>query len=61
MPACPNCTSGNPGERSRRLLSQYYGSGYLPARDDWKLGGTFGRIFFAVFMALGALSVLSTG
>jgi L-tartrate/succinate antiporter len=30
----------------------YYGSGYLPARDYWRLGGIFGVIFFVVFLAL---------
>ena len=36
----------------------YYGSGYLPARDYWKLGGIFGLIFFAVFLAVGVPWVL---
>ena len=31
----------------------YYGSGYLPSRDFWRLGGIFGLIFFAAFMAIG--------
>jgi L-tartrate/succinate antiporter len=31
----------------------YYGSGYLPARDYWRLGGIFGAVFFAVFLAVG--------
>lgn len=39
----------------------YYGSGYLPARDYWKLGGIFGLIFFAVFLAVGVPWVLSIG
>jgi L-tartrate/succinate antiporter len=30
----------------------YYGSGYLPAADYWKMGGIFGVIFFAVFMVI---------
>lgn len=30
----------------------YYGSGYLPAADYWKMGGIFGLIFFAVFMVI---------
>jgi len=36
----------------------YYGSGYLPARDYWRLGGIFGLIFFAAFLALGVPWVL---
>jgi L-tartrate/succinate antiporter len=28
----------------------YYGSGYLPATDYWRLGAIFGLIFLAVFM-----------
>ena len=28
----------------------YYGSGYLPAADYWRLGAIFGLIFLAVFM-----------
>ena len=31
----------------------YYGSGYLPAADYWRLGAIFGVIFFVVFLALG--------
>ncbi|HEY7164296.1 MAG TPA: anion permease [Candidatus Binatia bacterium] len=31
----------------------YYGSGYLPASDYWRLGGIFGLIFFAVFLLVG--------
>ena len=36
----------------------YYGSGYLPGRDYWRLGGTFGLIFFAAFIAVGVPWVL---
>jgi L-tartrate/succinate antiporter len=36
----------------------YYGSGYLPARDFWRLGGIFGLIFFAAFLAIGVPWVL---
>ena len=36
----------------------YFGSGYLPARDYWRLGGIFGVIFFAAFLAVGAPWVL---
>ena len=31
----------------------YYGSGYLPSADYWRLGGIFGVIFFVVFMVIG--------
>jgi L-tartrate/succinate antiporter len=31
----------------------YYGSGYLPAADYWKLGALFGVLYIAVFMLLG--------
>jgi L-tartrate/succinate antiporter len=31
----------------------YYGSGYLPSADYWRLGGIFGLIFIAVFMLIG--------
>jgi L-tartrate/succinate antiporter len=31
----------------------YYGSGYLPAADYWKLGGIFGVIFFCAFLIIG--------
>ncbi len=31
----------------------YYGSGYLPAADYWRMGGIFGVIFFAAFMVIG--------
>ena len=30
----------------------YYGSGYLPAADYWRMGGIFGLIFFAAFMVI---------
>jgi L-tartrate/succinate antiporter len=30
----------------------YYGSGYLPAADYWRLGAIFGLIFFAIFMVI---------
>lgn len=30
----------------------YYGSGYLPSADYWRLGAIFGVIFFAVFMVI---------
>ena len=31
----------------------YYGSGYLPSADYWKLGGVFGVIFIAAFVLIG--------
>ncbi len=31
----------------------YYGSGYLPSADYWRLGGIFGLIFIAVFLLIG--------
>lgn len=31
----------------------YYGSGYLPARDYWRLGGIFGLIYLGVYLAVG--------
>jgi L-tartrate/succinate antiporter len=31
----------------------YYGSGYLPAADYWRLGAIFGVVFFAVFLVIG--------
>jgi L-tartrate/succinate antiporter len=30
----------------------YYGSGYLPAADYWRLGAIFGLIFFVAFMVI---------
>jgi L-tartrate/succinate antiporter len=31
----------------------YYGSGYLPSKDYWKMGGIFGLLFIAVFFLVG--------
>ncbi|WP_029458057.1 anion permease [Solidesulfovibrio alcoholivorans] len=31
----------------------YYGSGYIPAKDFWRLGFIFGVIFLGVFLAVG--------
>jgi L-tartrate/succinate antiporter len=31
----------------------YYGSGYLPAADYWRLGAIFGVIFFIAFLVIG--------
>jgi L-tartrate/succinate antiporter len=41
--------------------SVYYGSGYLPAADFWRLGGIFGLIFITVFLTVGVPWVLATG
>jgi L-tartrate/succinate antiporter len=30
----------------------YYGSGYLPAKDYWKLGGVFGVLFIVLFLVV---------
>jgi L-tartrate/succinate antiporter len=38
----------------------YYGSGYVPAGDFWKLGAIFGLIFIAVFLTVGIPWVLMT-
>ena len=39
----------------------YCGSGYLPARDFWRLGAIFGLIYFGLLLAVGAPWVLLTG
>jgi L-tartrate/succinate antiporter len=31
----------------------YYGSGYIPTRDYWRLGAIFGVIFFAALLVIG--------
>jgi L-tartrate/succinate antiporter len=36
----------------------YYGSGYLPSADWWRLGAVFGLIFLAVFLCVGVPWVL---
>ena len=41
--------------------SVYYGSGYLPAPDFWRLGGIFGLIFITVFLVVGVPWVLMMG
>ena len=33
----------------------YFGSGFIPAADYWRLGGIFGVIFIAVFLLVGVL------
>jgi L-tartrate/succinate antiporter len=37
----------------------YYGSGYLPSADWWRLGGIFGLIFLGAFMLIGVPLVLA--
>lgn len=39
----------------------YYGSGYLPAADFWRLGAIFGLIFIVVLLAIGVPWVLAIG
>ncbi|MGE0624379.1 MAG: anion permease [Pseudomonadales bacterium] len=39
----------------------YYGSGYLPAADYWRLGAIFGGIFFGVFLLVGVPWMLTVG
>ena len=36
----------------------YYGSGYLPSADYWKLGAVFGLIYLGLFLAIGVPWVL---
>ena len=36
----------------------YYGSGYLPSKDYWRLGAIFGVIFFAVFLISAVLWIV---
>ena len=31
----------------------YYGSGYVPAKDYWRLGAIFGVLFIAALLAIG--------
>lgn len=33
----------------------YYGSGYLPTADYWRLGAIFGAVFFVLLIATGLL------
>jgi L-tartrate/succinate antiporter len=39
----------------------YYGSGYIPTKDFWRLGAIFGVIFFAALLLLGVpwLAIIS--
>ncbi|MDP4026868.1 anion permease [Methylobacterium sp. NEAU 140] len=37
----------------------YYGSGYLPAKDFWRLGAIFGAVFFGLWLVLGTPLVLA--
>jgi L-tartrate/succinate antiporter len=39
----------------------YYGSGYLPSADFWRLGAVFGLLFFAIFLLVGVPWVLFIG
>ena len=39
----------------------YYGSGYLPTADYWRLGAIFGLIFIAVLLAIGVPWVMAVG
>jgi L-tartrate/succinate antiporter len=39
----------------------YYGSGYLPSGDYWRLGAVFALIFFGVLMILGVPWMLAIG
>jgi L-tartrate/succinate antiporter len=36
----------------------YYGSGYIPAKDYWRLGAIFGVIFFTVFLLVAMLWIV---
>src|SRR3954452_16791337 len=38
----------------------FFGSGYLPAKDYWRLGGIFGLLYFITFMAV-AMPILLMG
>jgi L-tartrate/succinate antiporter len=38
----------------------YYGSGYIPSADWWRLGAIFGAIYLAVFLSIGLPWVLLT-
>jgi L-tartrate/succinate antiporter len=31
----------------------YYGSGYLPSKDYWRLGAIFGVLYIAVLLVVG--------
>jgi L-tartrate/succinate antiporter len=37
----------------------YYGSGYLPARDYWRLGAVFGALYLATLLLVGAPCLLA--
>ena len=45
--------------RSEGPSPVYYGSGYLPAADFWKLGAVFGLVFFGLFLILAVPWVLT--
>jgi L-tartrate/succinate antiporter len=37
----------------------YYGSGYLPSKDYWRLGSIFGLIFLGLFLVVGVPWVMA--
>jgi len=39
----------------------YYGSGYIPGRDFWRLGGLFGAIYLAALLTIGVPWLLFLG
>ncbi len=39
----------------------YYGSGYLPSADYWRLGAVFGAIFLAALLVIGTPWLLASG
>jgi L-tartrate/succinate antiporter len=39
----------------------YYGSGYLPSADYWRLGAIFGVIFIAALLAIGVPWIMMLG
>jgi len=45
--------SWHPDAVCDRTSPVYYGSGYIPAKDYWRLGAIFGVIFFAALLLLG--------
>jgi L-tartrate/succinate antiporter len=36
----------------------FFGSGYLPTKDYWRLGGIFGLIYFITFMVVAMPNLL---
>ncbi len=39
----------------------YYGSGYIPTKDYWRLGAIFGVIFFTALLAIGVPWIMALG